>query len=93
MDEKNNQKLHLKITKIDGEENKGVIQKISENNEKKPEKRSVFKITAIILILLLVIGIFIEIFVMVWLKNSSESLKNKNDNLPTESLVFTLEEN
>ena len=58
------------------------------NDEKVERKRSIFQITAIVLTILLVIAIVVEIGVMLWLKNNTSSLKNKNDKLPqTESSI------
>ena len=58
--------------------------KNSENENQKSEckKGSAFKITAIVLTAILVVAIIVQICVMVWLKSSTDNLKNKNDKIP-----------
>ena len=58
--------------------------------EKQTEKNSIFKITAIVLSVLLIVAIIVQIIVLVVIKNKTEKLKNKNDNLP--SIAQTQEE-
>ncbi len=51
--------------------------------EKEPKKKfSFFEITAVVLIVLLVVGIFVEIIVIVNMKNEIATLQKELDSLP-----------
>ncbi len=54
----------------------------NENQTNENKKGSAFKITAIVLTTILVVAIIVQICVMVWLKFSTDNLKNKNDKIP-----------
>ena len=74
-------KIKIKLDKR--EETQEDVEK-NQNSEKSPKKRSIFQITAIILTILIVIAIVVEIAVMIWLKNSTDDLNNKNNKLPNQ---------
>ncbi len=52
--------------------------------EKEPKRKfSFFEITSIILIVLLVVGIFVEIIVMINLKGKTENLQKEEKEIPS----------
>lgn len=90
-------KIKVKLRQIDKVESEAFdgqsppVQKITlhekseeiPTNETSPEKKhSVFQITALVLTILLVVAIFVQIAVMIWLKASTNDLKDKNSKLP-----------
>lgn len=69
------------------QEERKVKIKIHKSNEKgngssPGDEKKFFRITATVLIVLFVIAIIVEIAVILWLKNGTDDLKNKNDKLP-----------
>ena len=80
----NTPKIKLKIHKSEHDENP------QQNDDLNTKKRTIFQITAIILTILLVVAIVVEIGVMIWLKNSSNDLKNKNEKLPAQNASICL---
>ena len=95
-DKESVQKITIHAQKNDEEKEnaeKSIIRndKEKENAEKSAKKRTIFQISAIVLTVLLVIAIVVEIGVMIWLKNKSEDLKHKNDELPQETMSISVQ--
>ncbi len=77
-DEKSQKNIKILLSNKSNQEKSTEELSLKQNTK----KMSAFKITAIILIVLLITAIVVEIIVMVWLRISTDNLKNKNDKIP-----------